>query len=419
MAIDMRSLRRFVAFGLTALSASANGISAASVIPPPGAPSCSVFPANNVWRADVSGLPVHPRNEAWLAAMGGPSVRLHPDFGPSGEAQPFGIPYMVVPGSHSKVTVTFDYADESDPGPYPFGPDTPIEGGSDRHALMIDRDACVLYELFAADYAPGNSTAGSGAIFDLRSNALRPAGWTSADAAGLPIFAGLIRRDEVEAGLIDHAIRVTAEHTGRRYIWPARHQAGEADDPNLPPMGARFRLKATFDISGFLPETQVILRAMKRHGLILADNGSNWFFGGASESGWSNDVLDELKSVPSGAFQAVDTSSLMVSPGSGEARVRAKARLSVRLVPKTISEGRVATVRGSLDPPHSGQRIFLQRFVQGRWRDVRKRTLSAEGTFTFRVHPASSGTFSYRVRKPADGDHFTATSRKLVLIVVA
>ncbi|HEV2907168.1 MAG TPA: hypothetical protein VGZ50_07630, partial [Actinomycetota bacterium] len=282
--------------------------------------------------------------------MGGPSVRLHPDFGPSGEAQPYGIPYIVVPGSHGKVTVTFDYADESDPEPYPFGADTPIEGGSDRHALMIDRDACVLYELFAADYAPGNSTAGSGAIFDLRSNALRPAGWTSADAAGLPIFAGLIRRDEVEAGLIDHAIRVTAEHTDRRYIWPARHQAGEADDPHLPPMGARFRLKATFDISGSLPETQVILRAMKRHGLILADNGSNWFFGGASESGWSNDVLDELKSVPSGAFQAVDTSSLMVSPGSGEARVRAKARLSVRLVPKTISEGRAATVRGSLDP---------------------------------------------------------------------
>lgn len=204
---------------------------------------------------------------------------------------------------------------------------------------MVDRDACVLFELYDAEYIPGGSVAGSGAIFDLRSNALRPAGWTSADAAGLPIFAGLIRRDEVEAGIIDHAIRVTAEHTDERYVWPARHQAGEADDPNLPPMGARFRLKATFDISGFLPETQVILRAMKRHGLMLADNGSNWFFGGASEHGWTNEVLDELKSVPAGAFQAVDTSSLMVSSNSGEARVKAKARLSARLGPRPSRRG--------------------------------------------------------------------------------
>jgi hypothetical protein len=182
-------------------------------------------------------------------------------------------------------------------------------------------------------------------------------------------------------------------------------------------MGARFRLKATFDISEFLPEAQVILRAMKRHGLILADNGSNWYFGGASESGWSNDVLDELKSVPAGAFQAVDTSSLMVSSNSGEARVKAKARLSVRLTPKTISEGGTAKVRGSLTPAHSGQRIFLQRFVHGRWRSVRSRMLSAEGTFSFRLHPASMGSFTYRVRKPADADHLTATSRKLVLTV--
>jgi hypothetical protein len=415
----MRVVRGLLAASLMTLMVPANGAVGALTVQPPGAPSCSVFPANNVWHADVSGLPVHPQNEAWLAAMGGPSTRLHPDFGPSDGAQPYGIPYIVVPGSHAKVTISFDYTDESDPGPYPFGPDTPIEGGSDRHALMIDRDTCRLYELYAAQYAPGGSTAGSGAIFDLGSNALRPPDWTSADAAGLPIFAGLIRRDEVEAGVIDHAIRVTAEHTDRRYIWPARHQAGEADDPNLPPMGARFRLKATFDISGFLPETQVILRAMKRHGLMLADNGSNWFFGGASEVGWTNDVLDELKSVPAGAFQAVDTSSLMVSSSSGEARVKAKARLSVRLAPKTILEGGSAKVRGTLQPPHSGERIFLQRLVQGRWRNVKSRALSAEGSFTFRVHPASMGTFSYRVRKPADADHLTATSRKLVLTVLS
>lgn len=413
----MRTVRALLAT-LVMLSLPPTGTAPASVAPPPGAPNCSVFPANNVWHADVSGLPVHPRNDAWLDAMGGPLVRLHPDFGPSG-GQPYGIPYIVVPGSHQKVAVDFYYPDESDPGPYPFGPDTPTEDGSDRHALMVDRDACVLYELYDAEYIPGGSVAGSGAIFDLRSNALRPAGWTSADAAGLPIFAGLIRRDEVEAGVIDHAIRVTAEHTDQRYIWPARHQAGEADDPNLPPMGARFRLKATFDISGFLPETQVILRAMKRYGLMLADNGSNWFFGGASEHGWTNEVLDELKSVPAGAFQTVDTSSLMVHPGSGEARVKAKAQLSVRLRPKTIKEGRTATVRGSLQPPHQGERIFLQRLERGRWRNVRSRKLSADGTFAFSLHSASEGSFSYRVRKPADADHLTCVSRKLVLTVVS
>jgi hypothetical protein len=407
-----------IAAMLTALAVPANGSTVVlEAIPPPGAPSCSVFPANNVWHADISGLPVHPRNEAWLAAMGGLSVRLHPDFGPSDGEQPYGIPYIVVPGSHTKASISFDYADESDPGPYPFGPETPIEGGSDRHALMLDRDACVLYELYAAHYAPVGSTAGSGAIFDLDSNALRPAGWTSADAAGLPIFAGLIRRDEVETGIIDHAIRVTAEHTNRRYIWPARHQAGEADDPNLPPMGARFRLKATFDISGFLPETQAILRAMKRHGLMLADNGSNWYFGGASEAGWSNDVLDELKSVPAGAFQAVDTSSLMLSPDSGEVRVKAKARLNVHLRPRFIAEGRTARIRGSLDPPHPGQWIYLQRFVGGRWRNAKKRALSAEGAFSFPLRPGA-GSFSYRVRKVGDFDHFTVTSRKLILSVI-
>jgi hypothetical protein len=412
----MRTVRALLATLLT-LSAAATGAPRALAVPPPGAPSCSVFPADNVWHADISGLPVHPRNEAWLTAMGGPSVRLHPDFGPSG-GQPYGIPYIVVPGAHQKVAIDFYYPDESDPGPYPFGPDTPIEHGSDRHALMIDRDACVLYELYDAAYAPGASVAGSGAIFDLRSNALRPAGWTSADAAGLPIFAGLIRRDEVEAGVIDHAIRVTAEHTDEGYVWPARHQAGEASDPDLPPMGARFRLKATFDISGFLPETQVILRAMKRHGLMLADNGSSWFFGGASEHGWTNEILDELKSVPAGAFQAVDTSSLMVNPNSGEAQVKAKALLGVRLRPKTIREGRTAMVRGSLQPPHQGERIFLQLLRNGRWRNVRSRTLSAEGTFTFRLHPRFASSFSYRVRKPADADHLTATSRKMVLTVV-
>jgi hypothetical protein len=287
---------------------------------PAAAPACPLFPVDDVWHADVSGLPVHARSGAWLTAMGGPDRRLHPDFGPSGDAQPYGIPYAVVHSSHQRVSVAFDYANESDPGPYPFGPDIPVEGGSDRHALMLDADSCTLYELYAAQYSASGSTAGSGAVWDLRSNGLRPAGWTSADAAGLPILPGLLRRDEVAAGTVDHAIRVTAQRTDRSYLWPARHQAGAASDPSLPPMGARFRLRPSFDLTRFRPDTQVVLRAMQRYGMILADNGSNWFFTGTAEDGWDPAMLDELKTVPAGAFDAIDESSLMVDPNSGRVR---------------------------------------------------------------------------------------------------
>ncbi len=308
-----RLLTALVAAGIVALPAS--GVRA---IPPPGASGCSVFPADNVWHSDISKLPVHPRSAAWMASMDAASTNLHPDFGSSGEPTPYGIPYAVVGSSHPDVSVDFSYADESDAGPYPFGEDTPIEGGSDRHAIMIDKSDCTLYELFDAEYAPGGgSTAGSGAIWSLSSNALRPAGWTSADAAGLPIFAGLVRLDEVQAGKVDHAIRMTASQTDKSYVWPARHQAGAANDKNLPPMGARFRLKASFSTAGFRSDTKVILSAMKKYGLILADNGSDWYFTGAASNGWSDDMLDELKSVPASAFQAVDASSLMVSPNSG------------------------------------------------------------------------------------------------------
>jgi hypothetical protein len=286
--------------------------------PPPGAEGCPVFPADNAWHADVSTLPVHAQSGAWILAMGGPARRLHPDFGPSGEATPYGIPYEVVDAAHAKVDFTFDYADESDPGPYPFGPDVPVEPGSDHHALMVDKDACRLYELYAVDAAAHH--AGSGAVFDLRSNALRPAGWTSADAAGLPVFAGLLRRDEVLAGDVDHAVRVTASRTSRAYLWPARHYASVNPDPSLPPMGAWFRMKAGYDVSRFSPTTQVILRAFKKHGLIVADNGSDWFFTGSADDGWESSVMDELKSITADAFEAVDASSLMVSPDSGQAR---------------------------------------------------------------------------------------------------
>jgi len=292
----------------------------AAAIPPPGAPACRVFPSNNVWHADISKLPVNTHSAAWLASMNASSTNLHPDFGPSG-GFPYGIPYNVVPSNHQKVSLSFTYADESDKGPYPFGPDISIEGGSgasgDRHAIMIDSGTCTLYELYNARYSSHGSTAGSGAIWKLTSNALRPAGWTSADAAGLPIFAGLVRLDEVRTGSVDHAIRVTAQQTDRLYIWPARHQAGAANNHNLPPMGARFRLKSTFDISHFRSDTQVILRAMKKYGLIVADNGSNWYFQGSAENGWNTTMLDQLKQVPARAFEAVDESSLMVSSSSG------------------------------------------------------------------------------------------------------
>ena len=288
-------------------------------VPPPGT-DCEVFPADSFWHADVRDLPVHPRSAQWLKAMKAGSTNLHPDFGPSGGAQPYGIPYDGVDASHGKVSLEFYYPDESDPGPYPFGSDITIEGGSDRHALMVDADECVLYELYDAHWNGGDPWAGSGAVFDLGSNALRPKGYTSADAAGLSIFAGLIRRDEVEAGVIDHAIRFTAQLTDKRFLWPARHQAGAADNRQLPPMGAWFRLRRNFPLAGYLPETTVVLRAMKVHGMVLADNGSNFYFGGASEAGWSNAVLDELKSIPGTAFQAVRAGLMKVDPDSGQVK---------------------------------------------------------------------------------------------------
>lgn len=294
-----------------------------AAVPHPLAPDCRIFPTDNVWHSKVTGLPVHRRSESWIRAMGGRSQRLHPDFGPSDDPDhPYGIAYNVVDGAHEKHPVTFYYPEESDPGPYPVGPDTHVEHGSDRHALVIERDACFLYEIFDFDWNGGDPQGGSGAVWDLGSNALRPRTWTSADAAGLPIFAGLIRRDEVAAGVIDHAIRVTAEETDQRFIWPARHQAGARRDPKLPPMGARFRLKKRFPMAGYHPETRIVLRAMKRYGLIVADNGSNWYFGGAEDVGWPSEVLDELKSIRAGAFVAVATGRMKVSGDSAKVKPR-------------------------------------------------------------------------------------------------
>jgi hypothetical protein len=273
-----------------------------------------MFPTDNIWNRDISSLPVHPRNAQWLASIG-TSGKLHPDFG----AAPYGYPFAIVDNSHPKTSITFTYASESDPGPYPFGPDIPIEQGSDQHAFMLNRSTCTLYELFSASWNGGRPTAGSGAIFNLRSNALRPNGWTSADAAGLPMLPALVRLDEVRSGFIGHALRFTAVRSDRSYLWPARHQAGAASDPTLPPMGARFRLKAGYSLSGYSPQAQVVLRAMQHYGMVLADNGSNWFFQGTQDA-WPDSLLSELKTIPSAAFEAVDESSLAIDPNSGAAR---------------------------------------------------------------------------------------------------
>lgn len=269
---------------------------------------------------------MHKRSAAWMASTGASSRKLHPDFGTSGDpAAPYGIPYISVAGTHAKVPVTFYYADESDRVGYPLGADTKVEGGrnsgGDMHAIEIDRATCRLYEtsVTTQDRA-GRWHAAAGAVWDLKSNKLRPATWTSSDAAGLPIYPGLLRRDEVRAGKVDHAIRFTVARTDRSFVWPARHQAGSARNPSLPPMGARFRLKASYQISKLRPDTQVVLRALKKHGLILADNGSNWFFQGAADNNWDEAFINELKGIPASAFEAVDASSQIINVNSGQAR---------------------------------------------------------------------------------------------------
>jgi hypothetical protein len=289
--------------------------------PAPGAPSCPMTPADSFWHADVSQVPVHAQSATWMASIG-LSAGLKADFG-SGlwDGGPIGIPYTTVPGSQPRVPVSFQYADESDPGPYPVPPDAPIEGGSsstgDRHVLVVDRDVCRLWELYSAYPQNGGAswTAGAGATWDLNSNAMRTLGWTSGDAAGLPILPGLVRHDEVAAGEIDHVIRFTAPRTANAYVWPASHKAatGGASDP---PMGAWLRLKASFDISGFSQQNQVILRALKKHGMVLADNGSALFMSGVPDPSWNNSDLNALRSVPGSAFEVVDVSSLKVSSTS-------------------------------------------------------------------------------------------------------
>ncbi len=275
---------------------------------------CPVFPPDNPWNQRVDRLPVQRNSDAIVRSIG-PTDTMHADFG-SGrwEGGPIGIPFVTVGGSQPKVPVSFEYADESDRGPYPIPSRPPIEGGpngdGDRHVIVVDRKRCRLYELFAA-YPRGSSwRAGSGAIWNLRSNRLRPRGWTSADAAGLPILPGLARYDEVKRGRIDHALRFTADRTRRAFVYPARHFASDLTAPNLPAMGQRLRLRRGYDISRFPRQARIVLKALKRYGMILADNGSPWYVSGAPDPRWSNDQLHTLHRVPGSAFEVVDTSAL-------------------------------------------------------------------------------------------------------------
>ena len=289
---------------------------AATGRPLPQAPKCPLFPRSSHWNQRVDRLPVHPRSARIVDSIGaGRSAKA--DFG-SGtyEGGPIGIPYTTVSRRQPRIPVSFEFAAESDRGPYPIPPNAPIQGGAasdgDRHVLVVDRDRCRLYELFAAYPRRGGRSwrAGSGAVWNLRSNRLRPRGSTSADAAGLPILSGLARYDEVRRGRIDHALRFTAPRTRRAYIYPARHFASSSSDPDLPAMGQRIRLRQSFDVSPFPRQARVVLRALKAYGAILADNGSAWYFSGAPHRGWDNDDLQSLRRVRGADFEVVDTRRL-------------------------------------------------------------------------------------------------------------
>ena len=305
--------------------------SASSAAPVAAAPAgtglrgCPDLPADNVWHADVTRLPVLANSTAYVTGIG-TAARVKADFGAGlWDGGPIGIPVTYVGAGQPRVPVSFDYADESDRGPYPIPRDALVEGGptagGDRHVLVVDTAACRLYEMWDSHPNPdGSWHAGSGAVFDLRGNGLRPAGWTSADAAGLPVVPGLVRYEEVAAGRIDHAIRVTVPHTRNRYVWPARHAASSSSDGALPPMGLRLRLKSTVDISRLPVQARVVAQAMRTYGVIVADNGSAWYLSGAPDNRWNNDALRALGALTGADFEAVDTSRLMVDPDSARYR---------------------------------------------------------------------------------------------------
>ena len=301
----MRAVRALVA---ALIVATLSGSAAALRLP--AAPRCPIFPASNPWNQRVDTLPVAPNSAALIRSIG-LDTGLHADFGSGNwNGGPIGIPFDIVSGQTPRSRVSFEYSGESDHVGYPIPKRVHIEFGSDHHALLVDRSSCRLYELGGLTRAGGRWHAWAGASWSLRSNRLRPAGWTSADAAGLPIFPGLARYDEARRGAIDHALRFTAQRTRRAYLWPARHYASDSNDPSLPPMGLRVRLKASFDVRPFPPQARIVLVALKRYGMLLADNGSNWYLSGAPSPGWSNDQLHTLGRVTGSDFEVVDAASL-------------------------------------------------------------------------------------------------------------
>lgn len=275
---------------------------------------CAIFPPDNPWNQDISALPVHANSDNFIRTILQGDQYLHADFGSNPD---YGIPFVVVSGSQPKVPIQIvAYPDESDPGPYPVPPDAPVEAGSDHHVLVLDKDNAVLYEMYHAQYVNPGWRCDSGAIFNLQSNNLRPDGWTSCDQAGLPIFAGLVKYDEVTAGEIKHALRFTVHTTQAAFIHPATHR-GDTDNANAPPMGLRLRLKADYDLSGFHGQALVVLAALKKYGMFVADTGTDWFITGATDSRWDDTDLDQLKTVPGSAFEAVDTGPILNGSSSG------------------------------------------------------------------------------------------------------
>jgi hypothetical protein len=305
--------------------ATAQPLTSRSAVSAQAAKPCTIFPADNIWKAKVTKLPVDKRSAAYVKSIGS-TKKLHADFG-SGtyEGAPFGMPITTVKAGTAKVHVKFHYSSQSDKGPYPLTPKARIEGGSkstgDRHVILLDTSACKAYELYDAHRSGTNTwSAGSGAVFNLRSDKLRPKGWTSADAAGLAILPGLVRYSEIQKGKINHAIRITVPTTRDTYVWPARHEASSSTSLKLPPMGQRFRLKASIDISKLPKQARIVAQALKTYGAIVADNGSSWYLGGTQDSRWSNDALHALGTLPGSDFQAVDVSSLEISSSSGATR---------------------------------------------------------------------------------------------------
>lgn len=333
--------------------------------------SIGIFPADNYWHWDISGYQVHPNSDNFVNSVG-KNTGLHPDFGSVYEGAPMGIPYVLVDKSQAKIAINFtDYGDESDPGPYPIPLTAPVEGGNplkgDRHALAVDKDAKVLYELYIAQPLSDHWDAACGAKFDLTSNALRPDTWTSADAAGLPILPGLVRYDEIVKGEINHAIRMTVQTSQRKYIWPARHYASSNTSPNTPPMGLRFRLKAGVDISKLPRAAKIVATALKKYGMVVADNGGDWYISGAPDDRMPDDEINGLKALKGSDFEAVltvDGSGNPIQPGSA---IRARP-----------------AARGLFSSQESGYGLTEGFNLLGRWTELRK---TSEGFIGFRPIP--------------------------------